>query len=174
MRAAESLEQERQRVAAARAGDERAWRALFEEYYPRLYGFMRARVGDADTAEDLAAEAFGDAYRGLPQFRWQGVPFGAWLFKVARNRLRMHYRRGPAPPPFPELPISMADETLALDVRDALERLPDEYREAIELRYLLGLSGAEAAAAMGRSHGAFRTLLHRASRAFKREYGTEK
>jgi len=174
MPAAEPLEQERRRVAAAQTGDARAWRELFDEHYPKLFGFMRARVGDRDTAEDLAAETFADAFRGLPRFRWRGKPFGAWLFKVARNRLRMHYR---SRPPLIEQsltdPGTTADETLALDVRDALARLPAEYREAIELRYLLGLSGAEAAAAMGRSHGAFRMLLHRASQAFRTEFGAD-
>ena len=174
MSTAEQLEQDRRRVAAAQSGDERAWRALFDEHYPKLYAFMRARVGDRETAEDLAAETFADAFRGLPRFRWRGKPFGAWLFKVARNRLRMHYR---SRPPQTERsltePATTADQTLSLDVRDALARLPAEYREAIELRYLLGLSGAEAAAAMGRSHGAFRMLLHRASQAFKTEFGTE-
>ncbi len=179
MSAAEQLERERRQVAAAQSGDERAWRALFDDHYPKLYAFMRARVGDRETAEDLAAEAFGDAFRGLPRFRWRGKPFGAWLFKVARNRLRMYYRsRHPQEARYLEYsgaedPGTTGDETLSLEVRDTLARLPAEYREAIELRYLLGLSGAEAAAAMGRSHGAFRMLLHRASQAFKTEFGVE-
>lgn len=135
---------------------------------------MRSRVSDPETAEDLAAEAFADAFKGLPRFRWQGRPFGAWVFKVARNRLRMHYRKRS-----PEHVRSLADrstgvdETLPLEVRDILERLPVEYGEALELRYFLGLSGAEAAAAMGRSHGAFRMLLHRATLAFKAEFAPD-
>ena len=172
MNAADELELERRRVALAQAGDNDAWRSLFDEHYPKLYGFMRARLSDREAAEDLAADTFADAFRGLPRFRWQGKPFGAWLFKVAHNRLRMHYRsrRDHGVSLDDEAGVT-TDETLALDVRDALARLPAEYREAIELRYFLGLSGAEAAAAMGKSHGAFRMLLHRASQAFKLEYG---
>lgn len=171
MDAAGELERERRRVAAARAGDEEAWHALFDEYYPRLYTFMRRRVADPETAEDLAAQTFTDAFRGLPRFRWRNRPFGAWLFAVARNRLRMHYRSSRAP--HHQLPDDLqapGDETLSLDVRDALDRLPPAQREAIELRYVIGLSGKEAAAAMGRSHGAFRMLLHRATEAFKAEF----
>ena len=177
MSATDHLERERQRVASAQSGDQRAWRELFDEYYPRLYSFMRVRVNDDATAEDLAAEAFVDAFRGLPRFRWRNRPFGAWLFKVARNRLRMHYRalssRGVPVAIEADQVASARDETLTVDVRDALERLPVKQREAIELRYLVGLSGAEAAAAMGMSHGAFRQLLHRASREFKGQYGSE-
>jgi RNA polymerase sigma-70 factor (ECF subfamily) len=174
MSAAEPLMRDRDLVAAAQAGDEDAWHELFSEYYPKLYGFMRSRVSDPDTAEDLAADAFVDAFRGLPRFRWRGKPFGAWLFKVARNRLRMHYRaKGRDEVPIWDGAATTGDGTVSIDVRDALSRLKPEYREAIELRYLVGLSGAEAAAATGRSHGAFRTLLHRATKEFKAEYGLD-
>jgi RNA polymerase sigma-70 factor (ECF subfamily) len=169
----DAREQERRRIASAQAGDEQAWRALFDEHYPKLYAFMRRRVGDRETAEDLAAETFVDAFRGLPRFRWRGKPFGAWLFTVARNRLRMHYRsHSPGSVALSEWDGVARDETLTVAVDDALSRLSAEYREALELRYVIGLSGAEAAAAMGRSHGAFRMLLLRATQAFKTEYGS--
>lgn len=167
-------ELERRRVASAQAGDEHAWRSLFDEHYPKLYAFVRRRVQDRETAEDLAIEAFVDAYRGLPRFRWRGRPFGAWLFKVARNRLRMHYRsRPPDTTELSEWEGAARNDMVAVEVNDALSRLQPEYREALELRYILGLSGTEAAAAMNRSHGAFRMLLHRATQAFKAEYGGE-
>lgn len=166
------LELERVTIAAAQSGDEFAWRELFDEYYPRLFTFMRARVAERETAEDLAAETFVDAFRGIPRFQWREKPFGAWLFTVARSRLQTHYRRRPTPAQTVlSEPGFAVDETLQVDVRDALGRLPRDYREALELRYLLGLSGVEAAAVMGRSHGAFRMLLQRASQAFKAEYG---
>jgi DNA-directed RNA polymerase specialized sigma24 family protein len=84
----------------------------------------------------------------------------------------MHYRRQR---PRAELFADaghVRNEYLGVEVRDVLERLPAGYREAIEYRYLIGLSGREAAAAMGRSHGSFRALLLRATTAFKREYGS--
>ena len=162
-------------MAVARAGDGDAWRELFDAYYPRLYRFMRARVSDEQTAQDLAAETFVDAFRGLPRFRWQGRPFGAWLFRVGHNRLRQHYRssRNSALSSTELLDHHAAapDDTLAVELADVLSRLPADYRDAIQLRYVLGLSGEEAAAAMGRSHGAFRMLLHRATAAFREEYG---
>lgn len=169
------LERERRRVAAAQAGSEEAWRELFDEYYPRLQAFMRSRVSPQQAAEDLAAETFVDAFRGLPRFRWRGTPFGAWLFKVARNRLRMHYRSVQHEPDYVrdvDLPEAV-DYALAVDIAATLASLPPEYREAIELRYILGLTGPEAAAAMGRSHGAFRMLLHRATGAFRDEFGKD-
>jgi RNA polymerase sigma-70 factor (ECF subfamily) len=170
------LERERALVRAARRGDDDAWRSLFDDYYPRLQAYMRARVQDHALAEDLAAEVFVDAFRGLPRFQWRGKPFGAWLFRVARNRVRMHFRTEARRPDAvsdvpPSLPGDSPEPDLALVIEQTLAELSPDHREAIELRYVIGLSGQEAAAAMGRSHGSFRMLLHRAVQAFKREYG---
>ena len=161
----------RRAVERARAGDESAWRDLFDEHYPRLFKFFRSRVDSDATAEDLAAETFTEAVRGLGRFQWRNRPFGAWLFGIARNRLRMHYRARRVHAELPEEIGYARDDYVEVDVRDALDRLDPDHRIAIELRYLLGLSGQEAAAAMDRSHGAFRALLPRATAAFKREYG---
>jgi RNA polymerase sigma-70 factor (ECF subfamily) len=164
---------ERAAVERARGGDEEAWRELFDQHYPRLLRFFRARVDSEATADDLAAEAFSEAYRGIQGFRWRNRPFGAWLFGIARNRLRMHYRSRRDAAELPDNLPQLRDEYIDVEIKDALAALPDDQRAAIEYRYILGLSGEEAAAALGRSHGAFRALLHRATLAFKQEYGTE-
>ena len=114
---------------------------------------------------------FTEAVKGLSRFQWRNRPFGAWMFGIARNRLRMHYHARRVHAELPEEIGYARDEYVEVDIWDALAHLEDDHRLAIELRYLLGLSGQEAAAAMGRSHGAFRALLHRATAAFKREYG---
>ena len=169
----DGVDQDARRVVErARSGDESAWRELFDEHYPRLFKFFRSRVDNDATAEDLAAETFTEAVRGLSRFRWRNRPFGAWLFGIGRNRLRMHYRSRRVHAELPDEIGYAHDEYAEVDLRDALARLEPDHRQAIELRYLLGLSGKEAAAAMGRSHGAFRALLHRAAAAFKREYGS--
>jgi RNA polymerase sigma-70 factor (ECF subfamily) len=155
-------------ISRAASGEDEAWRDLFDAYYPRLYRFFRARVASHEQAEDLASQVFMDAFRSIGNFRWQGAPFGGWLFSIARRVLASHYRSKS-----PELPVEVCehtrDEYLAIEVRDILDRLPVDYREALELRYVMGLSGEEAAGAMGRTHGAFRALLLRASRAYRAE-----
>lgn len=165
-------ERAQEAVERARSGDESAWRELFEEHYPRLFGFFRSRVDNEATAEDLASETFTEAVRGISRFQWRNKPFGAWLFGIARNRLRMHYRARRVHAELPDEIGFARDEYVDVDIRDALARMERDHRLAIELRYVTGLSGQEAAAVMGRSHGAFRALLHRATAAFKREYGT--
>jgi RNA polymerase sigma-70 factor, ECF subfamily len=161
----------RRTVDDARGGDESAWRELFDEHYPKLIRFFRSRVASSAIAEDLAAETFADAYRGINKFQWRERPFGAWVFGIARNRLRMHDRSRREHEQLPDELEHVRDEYLDIEIRDALEHLEPDHRAAIEYRYILGLTGEEAAAAMGRSHGAFRALLHRATTAFKSEYG---
>jgi RNA polymerase sigma-70 factor (ECF subfamily) len=164
---------DRRTVEAAKAGDEDAWRVLFEAHFAKVARFFRWRVSSETVAEDLAAEVFADAYRGLGKFRWRNRPFEAWLFAIARNRLAMHYRKLRDEAELQPETEYRRNEYLAVEIRDVLDQLPEDYRTAIELRYLIGLSGQEAAAAMDRSHGSFRVLLHRASKAFRDEYQGE-
>ena len=160
-------------VDAARAGDEDAWRLLFEQHYSKLARFFRWRVSSDEVADDLAAEVFADAFRGLEKFRWRNRPFEAWLFAIARNRLALYYRQRKEQSVLEFDVEYRRNDYLGVEIRDVLQSLSQDQRLAIELRYVLGLSGAEAAAAMGKSHGAFRVLLHRATTAFKREYEGE-
>ena len=82
----------------------------------------------------------------------------------------MHYRSRKQNGVLDADPESFRNDYVAVEVRDVLARLRDDYREALVLRYAVGLSGQEAAAAMGRSHGSFRALLLRATRAFRQEF----
>ena len=160
----------RQTVEAARAGDEDAWRVLFEQHFTKLARFFRWRVASDEVAEDLAAEVFADAYRGLGKFRWRNRPFEAWICAIARNRLALYYRKRRDEATLDFDVEYRRDDYLSVEIRDVLARLSDDHRAAIEYRYILGLSGREAAAAMGKSHGAFRVLLHRATSSFKDQY----
>jgi RNA polymerase sigma factor (sigma-70 family) len=74
-------------VEAARAGCDTAWRQIFDEHYPQMYRFFRARVSSHEEAEDLAAEVFAQAVRCIRKFEWQGRPFGSWLYGIARRQL---------------------------------------------------------------------------------------
>jgi len=154
-------------VAAAQQGDERAWETLFDLHYTRVYRFFRARLSTSEEAEDLASATFMEAFRSIGSFRWQGKPFEAWFFGIAHHQLASHYRsRKPIPL---QHETAVRDEFLELEIRDILDRLHPDYRTALELRFIIGLSGIEAAEVMGRSHGAFRSLLLRAVRAFRDE-----
>jgi RNA polymerase sigma-70 factor, ECF subfamily len=165
----------REVVEAAKSGDEHAWGLLFDQHYPRIYRFMHARLASPQQAEDLASDVFLEAFRSAGNFTWQGKPFEAWLFGIAKNVLASYYRSRRVEAQLDEATEpAVRDEYIAVEVRNILDQLPHDYRTALELRFMLGLSGAEAAEVMGRSHGAFRSLLFRAVRAYREESEPER
>ena len=168
-------------VGAARQGDPEAFGALFDHFYGPVYRYVVARVGRPSDAEDLAQLVFVKALEALPRYESRGVPFGGWLFRLARNVVIDHIRtrRDHATldliaerPGIEDGPDDLAVHRQELDsVAVALRRLTPEQREAIELRFFAGLSAKEAAEAMGRQEGTIRGLQFRAIAALRRELG---
>lgn len=165
----EELGDQREIAEAARAGDVRAWETLFTAHYPNLFRFFRSRVATVEDAEDLANDVFIEAYRSIERYNARKNAFGAWLFGIARHLVADHYRRHSRRGA--ELDVSQVggDDYLPVEIEDLLRRLRPDHRAALELRFIVGLTGEEAAAIMGRSHGAFRVLLNRAAREFRRQ-----
>ena len=108
-------------VTAAQAGDEAAWETLFDLHYTRLYRFFRARMGSAEQAEDLASNVFLEAFRSIGKFQWQGKPFEAWLFGIARHQLASYYRSAKNEVTAAELENEPAvrDEFISIEIRES-------------------------------------------------------
>ena len=171
-------------VDSARSGDPEAFGALFDRFHQPVYRYVAARVGRPSDAEDLTQLVFVKALEALPRYESRGVPFGGWLFRLARNvvidfvRTRREHapldlvgeRAGGDGSPH-ELAV-LRDEVDA--VAAALRRLTPEQREAIALRFFAGLSAREAAVAMGKQEGTVRGLQFRAVAALRRELGIER
>jgi RNA polymerase sigma-70 factor, ECF subfamily len=170
-------------VAAAQGGDPDAFGALFDRYYVPVYRFVAARVSRPSDAEDLAQHVFVKALEALPRFEARGVPFGGWLFRLARNVVIDHVRTRREHATLDVVAEQTAedagpDDLAALrqemdSVAAALRRLTPEQREAIELRFFAGLSAKETAVAMGRQEGTVRGLQFRAIAALRRELGIQ-
>jgi RNA polymerase sigma-70 factor (ECF subfamily) len=164
----------RRLVDAARAGDPEAFGAVFDICYPGVYRYAYARLGRVADAEDAAAEAFASVLTALPRFRWRGPPFEAWLFRIATSKITDAIRRRARD--HQPLPLAAPDETddatdpaqlLAAAERrqlllDAIDRLPDDQRDVVLLRFFGDRSLAEVADGMGRSVGAVKQLQFRA------------
>ncbi len=168
-------------VRRAQAGDAEAYGELVTRHQGAAFRVAYVLLGSAADAEDAAQEGFVRAYLALHRFR-TGEPFRPWLLEIvgneARNRRRARGRReglaeraiaavrgshaGPAAAPAPELE-ALAGETQA-EVRSALATLDDGERLVVTCRYLLGLSEAETAAALGIPAGTVKSRLHRALR----------
>src|SRR5829696_4825028 len=140
-------------VEAAKLGDPEAFGGLFDHFYGPVYRYVAARVGRPSDAEDLAQLVFVKALEALPRYEMRGVPFGGWLFRLARNVVIDHVR------------------TRREHVTHALRRLTPDQREAIELRFFAGLTAKEAAEAMGRQEGTVRGLQFRAIASLRRGLG---
>ena len=168
-------------VAAAKAGDAEAFGRLFDHYHEPVYRYVAARVRRPSDAEDLAQLVFVKALEALPRYEQRGVPFGGWLFRLARNVVIDHLRTsrehvdldGLAERPGQDAgPEAQALARQQMDaVAAALARLTDEQRDAIALRFFAGLSAREAAEAMGKQEGTVRGIQFRAIASLRRHLG---
>ena len=152
---------------------------LYERYLDLIYRYIRCRVSEDRSAEDLTEVVFLKGFEALNRYREQGWPFSAYLYQIARNQLADHYRSQQDDVPLEEakdLESTDADmdERVMVDekvqiLRDALEELPEDYQEVIRLRLLLDLTTTEVASHLNRSEGAVRILLHRAITALRKQ-----
>ena len=167
-----STEQETGLVARAKEGDETAISQLYRQYAPGIYGYIAGRVGDSATAQDLTSEVFLRALEGLPQFEYRGIPFSAWLYRIAHDRIADHFRRQGRRPTVPLedelLPaqdgiVQVADDHLRVEqVGKAIERLSAEQHQVILLRFVAGFKLKEIAYVMDKSTAAVKMLQLRA------------
>jgi RNA polymerase sigma-70 factor, ECF subfamily len=161
----------RETVDKALHGDGDAWEALYVRIRPRLFALCMRRLGNREDGEDAVAETMLRAVRGANTFRWRDAGFDAWIFRIGRNvvsdMLRSRSRRAVVPTAELGLDLGTVEEDMVLAdehaaVRRALERLPADDRELLELRLVAGLSSEEVAYVLRKRPGAVRTAQSRA------------
>lgn len=169
---AETRDKTRLAVARAKEGDHEALRFLYVSYSNNVYGFVRSIVRDDHDAEDVTQHVFAKLMTTIVKYDDRGVPFIAWLLRLSRNVAIDHLRANRL---LPTQEVLDRDATCGTDldcaetVRAALATLPDEQREVVMLRHVIGLSPGEIADRMGRSEGSIHGLHHRGRRALQRE-----
>jgi len=160
-------------VDAAREGDEAALSELYTLYFPRVYRYILARMGNTYDAEDLAEEVFMRVLEAIGRFQWREAPFSAWLFRIAHNAVisqrRKENARGRSAPLTDGLavdsagPDELVENRLALnEIMEASQKLPEAQRQVIALRFGAGLSVAETARAMNKGEGNVKVIQHKA------------
>jgi RNA polymerase sigma-70 factor (ECF subfamily) len=154
-------------VERARQSDKDAFGQLYRLFHGSVFRLARFHLDGA--AEDVVAETFLRAWTALPRYRNTGAPFVAWLYGIARHVVadeRAAQRRVEPRAEVPDRPTDPdQDDRLALAM--AIERLPRVHRRVIELKFLIGLTNAEVAAALGKSVGAVNTQQWRALRTLR-------
>jgi RNA polymerase sigma-70 factor (ECF subfamily) len=168
----EGLRQTRLAVARAKEGDRDAHRFLYAQYSHNVYGYVRSIVRDDHEAEDITQHVFAKLMTTIVKYDDRGVPFFAWLIRLARNVAIDHLRAQRATPTENVLDPDSAcgiDLDQAETVRAALATLPDEQRQVVIMRHVIGLTPGEIADRMSRSEGSIHGLHHRGRRALQRE-----
>lgn len=160
---------ERRLIEAAQR-DPRHFAELYETHFERVYAFIARRVGDRDQAQDLTADVFHNALKSLGRFEWRGVPFAAWLFRIAANAIADRGKRARQLESIklrdiPDPPQSSAADLEEIEHRARLfklvDKLPADQRRVIAMRFAHQKSIAEIAKEIGRSEGAIKQLQFR-------------
>lgn len=176
------LEHEHDLVRRA-ASDASAFGELYDHYYPRILNYCARRTGSAEVGHDLAAETFVRALKHIGSFRWQGIPFSAWLYRIATNEVNGHFRRrrwrdlslealreerdfDPAGADDLEAEIIQAEEILQnqrafVQCQRLIAELPIRYQQVLALRFLDGKQLDEISVILGKPEGTIKSLLHR-------------
>jgi RNA polymerase sigma-70 factor, ECF subfamily len=172
---AEVSERERRReqrlVEAACRGEESAIEALYRTHFDTIYRYVLLRLGSSSASEDVTSQVFLGMVRGLGRYRDEGKPFVAWLYAMARKQIAFYQRGQSRAPSAVDLdavedliaqtagPHATAEEQeLRVALAHALAKVPEGQREVILLRYILSMSVADTAAAVGRTEGAVKQL----------------
>lgn len=170
-------------VERAQAGDRAAVGAIYDRLAGRVYRFALFRVGSRADAEDLMQRTFLKMIESLPRYQPRGIPFEAWIFRLARNTVIDHLRgRRPHQPletlaevdssrPGPEESAELAMEFRRLEA--ALQELTPVQQEVIGYRFMAGLSSREIGLIIGKREGSVRALQFRALQALRRSLGRE-
>jgi RNA polymerase sigma-70 factor (ECF subfamily) len=174
----------------AKATLDEAFTELYRAHLRDVYSYSYYRVGNHHDAEDLTEQTFLQAYRHFEraQRESQGRPLRPWLIRIAHNLAANYYRDRSRRPQtsiddagaLPELHTTedlVQDREDLKQILEGVQRLPDDRREALIMRFALGMDNREIARALGRTDGATKVLIHRAIRQLEEivqaEAGTE-
>jgi len=177
------LGEEEKLVRQARKSPD-AFAQLYDQYYPKIFGYVLRRSANIEVAQDITSETFLKALSKLWQFRWRNVSFSSWLYKIATNEVNQYFRKAEYKKSISleelqeqgfELPSSHDPEGELIEAQDKLEqhqdfleiqekisRLSAKYQEVIALRFFEKKQINEIAEILGKREGTIKSLLHRA------------
>ncbi|MEJ2709386.1 MAG: sigma-70 family RNA polymerase sigma factor [Anaerolineales bacterium] len=169
-------------LARAAQGDKEAFGVLYERYVDRIYTYIYYRTGNSFDAEDLTARVFLRALRHIPKYQDRGLPFSAWLYRIAHNLVanwhRDNSRRTHIPLRDGNFDYSQAElpenEVLRIEEREKLMEvirgLPQDRQQLLIHKFLDHYSNAEIGQIMDRTEGAIKSLYHRTLLALRDEF----
>jgi RNA polymerase sigma-70 factor (ECF subfamily) len=177
---------EKEALAKASAGDSQAFGVLYDTYAERIYNYIYYRTGNTLDAEDLTARVFFRAMRHITNYTDRGVPFSAWLYRIAHNLVANWHRDGSRRQEValddgyrsnkgdehPESALMKSEEENAL--LHLIRDLPEERQQLLILKFVQHMSNAEIGEIMDRTEGAIKSLYHRTLLALREEVLADK
>jgi RNA polymerase sigma-70 factor (ECF subfamily) len=181
-----NLDEERELVERAKK-DPEAFGKLYDEYYSKIFGYILKRIANLEIAQDITSETFLKILKNLWKFKWKGVSFSSWLYRIANNEIANYFRKNrkklisldKIPEPIsvsnPEIEIIEAQEKLErhqdfLKIQEKISRLQVKYQEVIALRFFEKKQIKEIAEILGKKEGTIKSLLHRGLAKLKEEF----
>jgi RNA polymerase sigma-70 factor (ECF subfamily) len=177
------LSEEKELVRQAQKAPD-AFAKLYDQYYPKIFGYILRRTANLEAAQDITSETFFNALRKLWQFQWRSISFSCWLYRIATNEINQYFRKAeykksisleelqeqgfePISADDPESKLIEAQEKLEqhqdfLEIQGKIVRLPAKYQEVIALRFFEQKQIKEIAEILGKKEGTIKSLLHRA------------
>ncbi len=173
------LEQEKELVEKAK-NDTQVFGELYDQYYPKIFGYVLRRTASIDVAQDVTSEVFFKALKNLGQFCYRGFPFSSWLYRIATNEIANYFRKNKREKfcleeafnsvsisnPSAETELLEAEAELKrhedfLILHENLSKLSVKYQEVITLRFFENKQVKEIGEILGKREGTIKSLLHR-------------
>ena len=166
------MQNEESIIRRAKQHDQMALTQLYEENFDKIYRYIVLKIGEKTEAEDMTQQVFLKAFKNISTYKYQGLPFSSWLYRIAHNQIVDYFRKKSKRATVP-LDESLAagdsdpsqEVELSLDIEDlsrATKRLSKAQQEVISLRFAGEFSIAQVARMMGKSEGAIKALQHSA------------
>ena len=163
----------RRLVERAQSGDRAALEELYLLHFDRIYGYLHMTVGNRHDAEDLTTQTFVRMLESINRFRWQSVPFSAWLFRIAHNLSIDHFRANRRWQPEEDVPEPAGSEERSAEeealhsigrqsMLELIETLSPEQQQVLTLKFVFNFSNGDVATILGKTEGAVKSLQHRA------------
>jgi RNA polymerase sigma-70 factor (ECF subfamily) len=172
------VQDEESLVRRAQQNDQVALAQIYEDNFDRIYRYIVLKIGDRTEAEDMTQQVFLNVLKSISSFKFKGMPFTSWLYRIAHNQvvdyLRKKSRRTTVPldesmPAFDGDPENIIERKVAIEeLSIAARKLTPAQQEVIALRFTSDLSVAEVARTMGKSEGAVKALQHSAMVALRK------
>jgi RNA polymerase sigma-70 factor (ECF subfamily) len=170
------LKKEKELVIKAKEGKEEAFSQLYDFYYGKIFGYILKRTANIEETQDITSETFFKAFKNLKKFKWKGISFSSWLYKIAFNETVNYFRKKKTvslnnanilDPITPEMEILKAEETLSkkkefLELHKKISHLSEISQQVLILKFFEKKKIREIAEILEKPEGTIKSLIHRA------------